>query len=311
MDLFVDLTGQQLLSSPDAITPLSTLRIGETSIDEVNVWLLARTNGATPLAPQALPAGFSDIVVATRPAKNLEQATPLLLISSFTQIGSGSSLCYQGQLNCDADNIESIMAGLRNLNCLTDVWIQNANGSVKRPLVFQQNTFFYRAMYRAPQTLPMNNSANYPVPQAIFTYFASITGLTGGGATNLDGLATAEGASPRVVLIESYPLDEWKLVPSVRIASISVGNPAIVTTSTPHLLQNGQEAIIGGVANIAPAVPQPVAVTVIDGTHFSIPLNVTEGGTAGTVTPASNPAGGIVLPQDFDPATNPQWWRSR
>ena len=68
------------------------------------------------------------------------------------------------------------------------------------------------------------------------------------------------------------------------IIDISVANPTIVTTSTPHGLQNNRIVTISG-SNSLPLVNDTYPVTVLSPTTFSIPVNViyTEG-TTGTFT---------------------------
>ena len=68
-------------------------------------------------------------------------------------------------------------------------------------------------------------------------------------------------------------------------------------------LSSDSSAIAGSV----PAISGTYVVTVVDATNFTIPVDVTTAGVAGTVTCV--PAG-YVLPADFDPATNAAFWQS-
>lgn len=70
---------------------------------------------------------------------------------------------------------------------------------------------------------------------------------------------------------------------SAAITSSSVANPTVITTPTPHGLVNGESATIAGHAGSTPALNGAQVVTVIDDTHFSVPVNVTVGGTGGTI----------------------------
>lgn len=84
-------------------------------------------------------------------------------------------------------------------------------------------------------------------------------------------------------------------LPVVTISSISVANPTVITTSTPHGLTTGQTVTIAG-SNSTPTVNGSRVVTVIDATSFSVPVAATVAGTAGTVQ------GSTTLPaQGFDP----------
>src|SRR5678809_1396651 len=76
----------------------------------------------------------------------------------------------------------------------------------------------------------------------------------------------------------------------IAVASISVANPAVVTTSVPHSLATGMSYTLTGTST-TPTVNGAQVVTVLSPTTFSVPVNVTAGQTsaAGTVgTPAWN-----------------------
>lgn len=69
------------------------------------------------------------------------------------------------------------------------------------------------------------------------------------------------------------------------ISSISVANPTVITTTTPHYLVTGQDAKLVG-TNSTPVIDTTfpgAEVTVIDATSFSVAQNVTVAGDAGTV----------------------------
>jgi hypothetical protein len=81
----------------------------------------------------------------------------------------------------------------------------------------------------------------------------------------------------------------------LNISNISVANPTIVTSSTPHGLTSGETIAIYG-SNSTPSVDGSYVVTVIDPTHFSIPVNVTVGGTLGSFVPQN---GTFTSPNQF------------
>lgn len=70
----------------------------------------------------------------------------------------------------------------------------------------------------------------------------------------------------------------------IAIASISVANPTVITTSVPHGLISGISYTIGGTTT-TPTVEGSQLVTVTGFTTFTVPVNVTVGQTtkAGTV----------------------------
>ncbi len=67
------------------------------------------------------------------------------------------------------------------------------------------------------------------------------------------------------------------------IVSSSVANPTVITTDAPHNLLTGAEVEISGHSGSTPALDGNYTVTRIDDTTFTIPVNVTVGGTGGTV----------------------------
>lgn len=70
----------------------------------------------------------------------------------------------------------------------------------------------------------------------------------------------------------------------VKILSVSVSNPAIVTTDIPYQLGTGGQAFIANVAGASAGVNGLNIITAIDSTHFSIPVNNTTLGTGGQAT---------------------------
>lgn len=69
------------------------------------------------------------------------------------------------------------------------------------------------------------------------------------------------------------------------IASISVANPTVITTETPHSLTTGWSVVIAGTTT-TPTVNGTQVVTVTSPTTFTVPVNVTAGqaDVAGTIT---------------------------
>lgn len=72
------------------------------------------------------------------------------------------------------------------------------------------------------------------------------------------------------------------------ITSSSVANPTVITTATAHGLTTGDKVQIDGHTGSTPAISGVYTVTVTAGTTFTIPVNVSVGGTGGTVTKKSS-----------------------
>jgi len=96
-----------------------------------------------------------------------------------------------------------------------------------------------------------------------------------------EAILLADGASDGVRLSSPWYI---RLNPTpVTITSSSVANPSIITTAAAHGLTNGQTAVIGQHSGSTPNINGSNVITFIDTTHFSIPVNVTTGGTGGAV----------------------------
>ena len=74
------------------------------------------------------------------------------------------------------------------------------------------------------------------------------------------------------------------VTPAVAVVSSSVANPTVLTTLTPHGLATGDTVTVAGHTGSTPAVAGALAATVLTPTTLSVPVNVSVGGTGGTVT---------------------------
>jgi hypothetical protein len=87
----------------------------------------------------------------------------------------------------------------------------------------------------------------------------------------------------------------------VDIASSSVANPTVITTTTAHSFQSGDIVIITGHnSSVAPDINGEHVVTWISATTFSIPVNVTVGGSSGTVESQVDTAYEVMAALEFD-----------
>lgn len=69
----------------------------------------------------------------------------------------------------------------------------------------------------------------------------------------------------------------------ITITSNSAANPTVVLTAAPHGLQTGDQVTIAGVTGSTPSINGSYKATVVDPTHFSVPVTVTVAGSGGTV----------------------------
>lgn len=79
----------------------------------------------------------------------------------------------------------------------------------------------------------------------------------------------------------------------IPITSNTIANPTIVLTPVPHSLVTGQVVLVSGVVTSTPTINGQQTVTVIDATHFSVPVNVTVAGTGGSFVLGSSTVGGF------------------
>jgi len=83
----------------------------------------------------------------------------------------------------------------------------------------------------------------------------------------------------------------------VPIVSSTAASPTVITTRWPHGLADGSSVDIQGHVGSTPSLDGQKLATVISPTEFSIPVDVTQGGTGGTLTHAATPyAPGIIPP---------------
>jgi len=106
-----------------------------------------------------------------------------------------------------------------------------------------------------------------------------------GAATQYLGVNTGT----TLYLIETD--DSVTVLNNTAITSSSVANPSVITTTTAHGLTTGNKVYIVGHTGSTPDINSTVYVATVTGTTtFTIPVNVTVGGTGGTlgVFPATN-----------------------
>lgn len=83
----------------------------------------------------------------------------------------------------------------------------------------------------------------------------------------------------------------------VPITSSSVANPTVITTTVPHGLTDGQNILIAGHTGSTPDINDEYTITYVSETTFTIPENVTVGGSGGTLVQANSLNGGAGYQQ--------------
>lgn len=117
-------------------------------------------------------------------------------------------------------------------------------------------------------------------------YFANLEAMPGDNLrTDIVKLAHRLDSDPGTSFKSYFSGIDTK---SGSISNISISNPTIITTSSPHGLQNNRVVTISG-SNSNVAINDTYQVTVIDSTHFSVPVNVIyTAGNSGTFATIDN-----------------------
>lgn len=90
----------------------------------------------------------------------------------------------------------------------------------------------------------------------------------------------SEAVSTTGILVKRLPA---VLPATVVVTASAVGNPGVITSAAPHLLNTGDVVLIAGHTGAVPALAGPYSVKKLTATTFSIPVNITTGGTGGTL----------------------------
>lgn len=94
---------------------------------------------------------------------------------------------------------------------------------------------------------------------------------------------------------EATSLDGGTQAAAVTIATSSIANPTVITTSGAHGLTTGDTVLIAGHSGSTPDINGSHVVTVTAPTTFTIAVNVTADGTGGTATRTNSRDGGVAF----------------
>uniref|UniRef100_A0A6M3XL52 Uncharacterized protein n=1 Tax=viral metagenome TaxID=1070528 RepID=A0A6M3XL52_9ZZZZ len=116
-------------------------------------------------------------------------------------------------------------------------------------------------------------------------------------------IALTAGEDTHASAGSSASKDDGTQATAVSITSSSVANPTVITTAAVHGLTTGDSILIAGHTGSTPALDGTHVVTVVSTTTFTIPVNVTVGGSGGTMTLISTRYGIIAYLQVVDIAS--------
>lgn len=109
--------------------------------------------------------------------------------------------------------------------------------------------------------------------------YADTLGISAGEVLTIALQNLVNRLSLEPTLTQNYLAATYAL--SGTISSISQANPTIITTSAPHGMLTDRYINISG-SNSTPSIDGNYYATIIDGTHFSVPMSVTQSGSTGS-----------------------------
>jgi hypothetical protein len=152
-------------------------------------------------------------------------------------------------------------------------------------------TLSYTLLNRYGPTLPstaLTFYASKPTTQWTTASFVQITGSAANGVgIEAVELYYTEGEyqEPAFLGRVNLPAD----AAAVAITSSSVANPSVITTTADHNLTNGETVTIAGHSGSTPTIDGNRVATVTAHDTFTIPVNVSAGGTGGTMVRVAKP----------------------
>jgi hypothetical protein len=213
MKLYLDTTNGRLVTSATDATPLGSLPVHQGDIGSVQLVLLAETgNIAAPFTVIDLPTPYASITLGARLASNLMQEELLFSATGWVASGTGPTRVYTASLNREtsglADAFPDANLTLRSVDALLDIQWTSADESEKATPLRQWPVTITRDLVRDTEGVPTSGS---PLRRAV--WMPDIVGLTGGGATKLDGLTTAGvlDADALVIVEVGGVLGVWQL----------------------------------------------------------------------------------------------------
>lgn len=147
-----------------------------------------------------------------------------------------------------------------------------------------------------PDALPGLLDIRYQTALMLASFGGKCNGRRSQTATLTNGSNTVIDASPDIVLPaagQPVTITGALGLSAVPIAGVSVGSTTTIQTTIAHQLTNGQSVVIlglGSLNNLINAANGTQIVTVIDSTHFTIPVSTTSGTYVTT-----GPLGGYVM----------------
>jgi hypothetical protein len=205
--------GNPLVTSLLNIQSRATPQFVQGDTATLRIWPATETGNATsPLLTSQLVAG-TNIAFAGKSSSALSALTLLFSALSWTahntEIDNSGNWYYEAELNLNTSELDTAITALSGtatgLAVKCDIELQNADNSQR--LTYQFDATVLRQVYDG-EASPTPGTPTYPLPGTLAIKGTStpdmrldITGLTGGTATDLDGIVTLGATVPQVVML--------------------------------------------------------------------------------------------------------------
>ena len=288
-------TGETILITGTVTTPATTaLAWVVTVINATQFSLVQSTGAALNITAVTTGTGTWATPLAMITANTLV-AAPVFTTSVAHGLAVGSQITIKGSTSTPSYNGTFTVATVPSTTTFTLTGAASAVGGVSGAAFYNITAVPDNVCVIAANDLQTVNTATntgwaqFKLPSSITltaaaTYTFQIAGTSAGNATPYR-TATAGDWSRLLRTTTVQALNQTTKTGT--ITSNTLANPTVVTTSAAHGLVTGDYVTFTG-SNSTPALTGPYVVTVTGANTFTVPVNVTTAGTAGTFTSGDN-----------------------
>ena len=251
MDINIHVPTGTLLADRQSKTPLTELKVTQRNEFDINVWFLDDgPDVSEPVEVIPIPAPYTRIVLSSRPNDDLDNANLLFFLDTFTTVGSGATLHYNGTLNSATADI----AALFNVNTRArygalldiDLLITADPEDGRSTLVKQRDLWIYRALWQGTEGVDPDAVPSFPLPGDILSTADLATANITSGQDTVDFDISALGLSAAPTLC--IPLGVQK--PSHAADNIGLLSAFPVNATTLRGYLSGSPTISGYKATV-------------------------------------------------------------
>ncbi len=191
MKLYVDLDLRQLVLTPGWTSPLGEIiaRRGDVLPTEIQFV----RDGAVIDAGNTTGGGAITIRATLKTFGEYSENPPLTITTSWTKSGATTTTKYSGLVDLTGAGVASLVGEAADGSAMLEVsWVIGTDVGTSRMVLFTIENSVYRGGDAVPTATPAQGSV---------IFLPAVTGLTGGGATNLDGVVTVGVTPPQVYVL--------------------------------------------------------------------------------------------------------------